>query len=332
VSRWGAWRAALDPVLPGARVSGDIAVGQLVRRRVGRAVQMGIVDPLVGGINAGHTSSLSAAVVAPQLLAAGQRERSLMRGLREVAAPPSGPVFLTVEGGMARLVEALSSSIGASSFMIGSAVVSLSRSVSGWSAKLASGQTVSGSSVVLACPARAASALVSDLCAPAAEGLQELQTASVAVTTMSYRGVTPPAGSGFLVPRREGRLMTACSWVGPKWPHLATPGQLIVRVSAGRCDDTRALSMSDDALVDALHAELSSAMGSLPRPVDARVHRWMHAFPQYAVGHLDRIASIEGALARDAPGIFLAGAYLRGVGVATCIAGGRAAGAAAAAR
>jgi protoporphyrinogen/coproporphyrinogen III oxidase len=60
-------------------------------------------------------------------------------------------------------------------------------------------------------------------------------------------------------------------------------------------------------------------------PVEARVGRFLHAFPQFAVGHLDRMARAESWLAQDAPGVALAGAALRGVGIATCVAGGRAA-------
>src|SRR6202011_4035572 len=77
-------RAALDLVLPGQPVGQDedVAVGALVRRRMGRAVHLELVDPLLGGINAGHTDHLSTAVAAPQLLAAARRGRSLIRSLR----------------------------------------------------------------------------------------------------------------------------------------------------------------------------------------------------------------------------------------------------------
>jgi oxygen-dependent protoporphyrinogen oxidase len=46
--------------------------------------------------------------------------------------------------------------------------------------------------------------------------------------------------------------------------------------------------------------------------------------PQYAVGHVDRVAQIEGKL-QALPGIFLAGAAYRGVGIPDCIASGWAA-------
>jgi oxygen-dependent protoporphyrinogen oxidase len=63
-------------------------------------------------------------------------------------------------------------------------------------------------------------------------------------------------------------------------------------------------------------------MGLRNDPIEAQVHRWPHAFPQFEVGHLDRIGAITANLPR---GVALAGAAMRGVGIATCIAGGRAA-------
>jgi len=53
------------------------------------------------------------------------------------------------------------------------------------------------------------------------------------------------------------------------------------------------------------------------------VTRWLDAFPQYRVGHLERVASMEAALRRDLPGVEVVGAAYRGLGITTCIAQGR---------
>lgn len=310
-------RAALDLVLPGAPFDGDVSVGSLVRARMGRGVQMGLVDPLVGGINAGRSDDLSAAVVAPQLLAAAQRGGSLMRTLDPPV--PGGPVFLTVQGGMARLVDAIASRVPT---VVGDPVVALaSDGPSGWAARLASGRILAADAVVITVPPAAAASLLDPVSPSAAGTLRAIKMSSVVLTTMEY-GFVPVTGSGFLVPRAEGRLMTAASWVSTKWPHLATPGRLVIRASAGRVDDNRVMSMPTSSIVTTLHRELSLAMGLRTEPLDAEVHRWPDAFPQFEVGHLDRIAAIDATLPR---GIALAGAYVRGVGIATCIAGARAA-------
>jgi oxygen-dependent protoporphyrinogen oxidase len=43
------------------------------------------------------------------------------------------------------------------------------------------------------------------------------------------------------------------------------------------------------------------------------------AFPQYRPGHTARVDAIEQALATDAPGLILAGASYRGIGIPACI-------------
>ena len=50
------------------------------------------------------------------------------------------------------------------------------------------------------------------------------------------------------------------------------------------------------------------------------VHRHRLAMPQYAVGHLERVAAIE-ARAAVLPAVALAGAAYRGVGVPDCVRG-----------
>jgi len=52
------------------------------------------------------------------------------------------------------------------------------------------------------------------------------------------------------------------------------------------------------------------------------VTRWTDAFPQYTVGHVDRVRSMQQA-ATALPGLALAGAAFHGVGIPACIASGR---------
>src|SRR5256885_1552265 len=71
-------------------------------------------------------------------------------------------------------------------------------------------------------------------------------------------------------------------------------------------------------------AGLREALGITAAPALARVFRWPKAMPQYHVGHLARVETIErraGAL----PGLDLAGGAYRGVGIADCVRSGEAA-------
>ncbi|MBI2158415.1 MAG: protoporphyrinogen oxidase, partial [Candidatus Rokubacteria bacterium] len=65
-------------------------------------------------------------------------------------------------------------------------------------------------------------------------------------------------------------------------------------------------------------------LGITAPPVLTRVARWPKAMPQYHVGHLARVETIE-RLAAALPGLGLAGGAYRGVGIADCVRSGEAA-------
>jgi oxygen-dependent protoporphyrinogen oxidase len=284
-----------------------------MRRRFGDEAALRLIDPLLGGINAGHIDLLSIDAVAPQLAAAARRDRSLTRALQSAARPAAldDPVFFTVVGGMARLIDALVAAIEelGGEIRTGTAV--------------RSPEDLDADGVVLAVPAYDAGPLLRDVDAGAADTLGAIDYSSVTLVTFAYASNAvdrPLDASGFLVPRPEGLLMTACSWASSKWSHLAAPGRFLLRVSAGRTGDERALGMSDAAVVGQLREELGRTMSVAGEPLEVAVHRWPRAFPQYAPGHLDRMKALLDRLPRR---VTLAGALLGGVGLPACIGTGR---------
>ena len=99
---------------------------------------------------------------------------------------------------------------------------------------------------------------------------------------------------------------------------------LLLRTSLGRAGDEPALQVTDEALVERSLADLAALAGVSARPVATHVQRWGGALPQYAVGHLDRVARIRAAVAA-VPGLAVCGAAYAGVGSPAVIASARAA-------
>jgi oxygen-dependent protoporphyrinogen oxidase len=323
----GAMRAAIEPWLPGSPLAGDEAVGRLIARRYGREVAERLVDSLVGGINAARTDDLSIDVAAPQLAAAARRDRSLTRALRTTPAPPASaaPVFLTLRNGIGGLTAALVEAIESAGGVVrtGSTVEGLRRAGARYEV---GGELADG--VVLAAPAFATAPLLAPHAPTAAAALGGIGYASVSVVALAVPREAVPHpldGSGFLVPRPEGLLMTACTWLTSKWGHLDAGDSVLLKVSAGRMGDDRHLALSDEQLVAQLRRDLTTTMGLRAEPTEIAVHRWPASFPQYAPGHLARMASATGELIERLPGVGLAGAYLAGVGLPACIGSGRAA-------
>jgi oxygen-dependent protoporphyrinogen oxidase len=244
------------------------------------------------------------------------------------AGAPPAPVFYGLPGGMGGLVEALAARLAAAGTGVrtGAPVRALDRVDGRWRLALDHGHE-DADAVVLAAPAFVAGPLLAPHDPVAAATLAAIDHATVALVAFAWPTAAlsrPLDGSGFLVPRGEGRLMTAASWSSSKWAHLASPERVLLRVSAGRVDDRRADALDDDELVARLRLELGEALGIRTPPSAVRVTRWPDAFPQYAPGHLARIAGLEARLAA-LPGVAVAGAALRGVGIPACIGSGRAA-------
>jgi len=150
----GLARAALDVVLPQIKPRADPSVADVIGGRLGQEVLDRLVDPLIGGINAGRSDRLSMAAVAPDLFAVHRRHRSLVHGLRSERkkAPPSdAPLFLGLRGGMERFTSTLAAKVGVTPSTSVDAVV---RSESGRLAvAVRDGAPVEADAVVLAVPA-----------------------------------------------------------------------------------------------------------------------------------------------------------------------------------
>ena len=346
---------ARDLVLPHrgrGTTFGDRTVGEIVEERLGRPLVDRLADPLIGGIHAGDVDHLSAAATFPVLLAASQQPGSLMRRLGSARARaersgpgPGSPVFWSLAGSTAGLTDALAAALAGRGVTLRTAtpVEAIERrgegrrGRAGWTLALGPLSPAPGGStglevdaVILAAPAPDAAVLLAPHAPVAAGVLSTVRYASVAVVTLalpegSVR--TPLRGTGFLVPRAstvDGRpsLITGCTYLGRKWPHLARPGDELIRASVGRFDDDRHTSLGDDELVASVLGELATLLDLRGHPLDALVTRWERSFPQYEVDHMIRVDRIEKALA-PLPGLDVAGAALRGVGIPACIGSGR---------
>lgn len=336
-------RADCDDPGPPPAPDDDPTIGAFIRSRLGDAVAERLVGPLVGGINAGDVDALSLAAVTPQLdrLARSVDEPSLVRAAARMraAATTSGPVFSAPAGGMAALVDATVAAVVRAGGEIRDdvAVRSIERLERSWRViadqprrtGVATEVIFEADGIVLATPASVTGSLVQDHAPTAGMHLGSIPHASVAIATFAFdpAAVRRAAdGSGFLVPRSEGTLTTAASWLSTKWERLAPghgDGTFLIRVSAGRADDRRIAELDDATLLDRLAGELVTIIGGTDGPVARRLRRWPSALPQYTPGHLDRIAAIEADLAAVTPPVAVAGCALRGVGIPASIASGR---------
>ena len=341
---------ARDLVVPHRATSdigGDRSVGDIVGERLGRPVVDRLVDPLIGGIHAGCVDDLTAAATFPLLIAASHQPGSFMRRMgRARMEPASGPrseegapAFWSLAGSTASLAAHLAVALERRGVNIhtGAPVDAVGRGHtdnggdSRWRVVVGA-DSLPADGVVLAVPAGEAAVLLAPHAPEAAGLLSTIEYASVGVITLSIpTGAirSPLYGTGFLAPRTSTvdgspALITGCTYLGKKWPHLSRPGDQLLRASVGRFGDERHRDLDDEELGATVFGELATILDIAESPLATKVTRWDRAFPQYQVGHLVRVGRIEQSVS-DLDGVGVAGAALRGVGIPACIGSGRAA-------
>ncbi len=259
------------------------------------------------------------------------------------AVPPTEPLFWSLQAGMRSLPDQLVTRLAARGVKIhtGVNVLAFERSDDGhttWSVRTtgpsAGGATMAADAIVVTTPAPVTAGLLEPHDAEAATLLRGIDHASVAVVTFRLPPDALPTsleGTGLLVPHGtqsplgdEPLLVTACTYLSAKWPHLRRPDEVLLRASVGRYADDRPATLDDDALTARVVDELRLLVDLQGTPKASMVTRWTDAFPQYRVHHLLRVSGIEAAV-RRLPLVAVAGAAYRGVGIPACVGSGRSA-------
>ena len=318
LSPFGKLRTALEVVTPARRTSEDESAGAFFRRRFGSEFAQRVAQPLLGGIHAGDLDQLSARAVIPQLVAMERDGRSVLLSLRaQGRRPREGGAFRSFRDGMVTLVDQLVAHLPADTIRLGDGADTVTRTPHGWRVVTHSGVTTDSELIVLASPAPVVAEWLRPLSTPAADVAAGIRYVSSAGVLSAYRTediARPLRGSGYVSARDGSERLIATSWLTGKWAGRAPVGFTLLRGFYGGAYDEAVMDWSDDALVDDAHMSWARRFGIGNRPSFSRVVRWSRTSPQHEVGHLARIATVDGALAALG-GIAVAGSGFRAVGI-----------------
>jgi protoporphyrinogen/coproporphyrinogen III oxidase len=341
-------RVGIEYFIPPRRDEADESVESFVVRRLGKGMYERFAEPLLSGISAGDGSRLSMATMFPQLRALEREHGGLVRGMlasRRAAPQRSNggtpaSAFLSFPGGLAELVDAVTRTIearsrtgGITELRTSAAVRSIARNIAGdgFALELFTGETIVADAVLIAAPAFAASRLLEGIGPALSQRLAEIEYESTVTVSLAFGSARVPRAldaTGYVVPRDLGRPVLACTWASAKFEHRAPQGYSLFRVFLGGAKRRIPEHASDEDLRELATREMHDVMGIRSTPVLCRVDRFDRAMPQYHVGHLDRVATIQ-SLAAGIPGLYLAGAAYGGVGIPDCVSSGERAAAAA---
>lgn len=306
------------------------SVSEFIREHYGQETVDYLAEPLLSGVYGGDPTALSADSVLTRFLQIEKKYGSLTRGVLAARrnAPSGGEgggaLFRSMKRGLGQLIEALTGQIGSHMRVIQAEAEAVERTEGGYRVR-AAGEWIEARHVILAMPAYASAGLLAPHDAELARLLNTIDYGSSMTVTLVYKPGNldhPTVGFGFLVPRKELRLVRACTWAHRKFPHRAPEGWSIVRCFLGGKGNEHVLELSDEAVMAGVLADLRRMMGVSNVPDFQRITRWRRGMAQFTLGHAHRVGQIRGRLAA-LPGLHLAGNFFSGIGIPDCVQAGK---------
>jgi protoporphyrinogen/coproporphyrinogen III oxidase len=294
---------------------GDESVAQFVRRHFGDEVLEKIGAPLLSGVFGGDVAKLSVRAVMGPFVAMEREHGSLIGAIQSRASSNTPPVFTTLRSGMGTLVDRMIAAIPVEWLRLGAGVEFISYGDDGWLVGTEK-EVDRFDAVLMAAPVDVARSLLEPVDARVAE-LMEMEASSAVVVGFGFPDAAKfslPSGFGFLVPPGSGSLLLACTFVDQKFDERVPQGGRQVRAFFGGAAAERLMRCGNDETAAVARLELARILGPLPEPQLTVVRRWPRSLPQYGVGHLDRMAELDGRVSKFDE-LWLLGNGYRGVGL-----------------
>jgi protoporphyrinogen/coproporphyrinogen III oxidase len=306
----------------------DESVADFVRRKFSPQLLDRLVGPFVSGIYAGDPERLSVRSAFPQLYEAEKTSASIVRGMLRIAKSKKGPgerpALQTFREGNETLVHALVNKLGPA-LLAETRVTEISRQNDGSFELRLEGhiadESLSTKSLILATPSDVTGKLLCGLDSSFEPLLTSIEFAPVAVVSLGYRKSDVGhslRGFGFLVPRSAGLRVLGSVWNSSLFPDRAPEGHALLTSFVGGTTDPAVTKLKPKELVILVHSEISPVLSIQSEPVFSNVTVWPRALPQYNLGHADRLAAVAKACSH-LPGLWLAGNYLQGPAIGSCI-------------
>lgn len=322
------WALARDIFGKSTPPDSDESVAAFIRRKFSGQLLDRLVGPFVSGVYAGDPEKLSIRSAFPSLYESEKAAGSIVRGMLRLAKAKKGPrerpTLNTFREGNETLVRALTKKLGSAVLTETRAKKIYRQNDGSLALSLESGtakEPVQARSVIFATPTDVTGTILSQLDSSFESLLTSVEYAAVAVVSLGYRKSDVGHsldGFGFLVPRSAGLRILGTVWNSSLFPGRAPEGHALLTTFVGGATDPSAAKLQREELSSLVHREIAPLLSIKKGPIFSNITIWPRALPQYNLGHGDRLASIAKNLARF-PGIYLAGNYLRGPAIGSCV-------------
>ncbi|MGB7337818.1 MAG: protoporphyrinogen oxidase [Phototrophicaceae bacterium] len=314
MSLGGKLRVMMDYVIPANDSDEDESLADFVIRRMGQEALDKLADPLLAGVYNAEMDKQSILATFPQYRALEKKHGSLIRGMTAslANAPVSTePALVSFQNGMAQLIDTLASKLTGEIRMN----ARVSNIQADYKIDLENGDSLTADTIILATQAHNSANLLTTVATNAADGLSTIRYAGIGSMSLIFNEADVPQALdayGVVIPSSAGRMIDGMQWSNAKWVKRAPASKALIRVFFGGPHTRYMLDKSEHELLAIIREELRAIMGITAKPEAYLLGTWANAYPQYDVGHIERIAAIENALPNN---IAIAGNAYYGVGI-----------------
>ncbi|OIP76421.1 MAG: protoporphyrinogen oxidase [Oscillatoriales cyanobacterium CG2_30_44_21] len=323
-------------------MAGEESVDQFFSRLLGKQAVAHLVAPFISGVYAGDPKRLSAraafakifrlennygGLVAGAILSGKDRQAQKAKNtdLPQVKAGELG----SFKQGIKMLPEAIATKLRSQGTPVKQqwTLRSLNRQDDIYIAKFdtpTGEEIVMSRAMVMATPAYVTADLLKDYLPSASQALSKIFYPTVACVVLAYPKTEfayDMQGFGNLIPRTEGVRTLGTIWSSSLFAGRAPQGwQLLLNFIGGTLDPALA-KLSDSEIIQAVHQDLKKTIlrpDTKAEPKAIAVHRWDKAIPQYEIGHLQLLATVEAEL-KKSQGLYISANFIGGVALGDCI-------------
>jgi oxygen-dependent protoporphyrinogen oxidase len=333
----GKIRLSMEPFIPGPPEGVDETVAAFGRRRLGAEALQKLISPMVSGIFAGDTETMSlkscfpriaelereyGGLVMAMVMLARKKRRERAEG--KVVSSPAGPggVLTSFPDGIQELTDFLAERLADGTIVQGAGATKISESRDlPYQVHTENGK-MDADILILATPSHASASLLLELDPEMSSVLKGIQYSSMTVVCLGYerdRIAHDLNGFGYLIAKEDGMKTLGTLWDSSIFENRAPQGKVLLRSMLGGACFPEYIKLSDDEVMQRVKGDLRHIMGINEEPSFVRIFRHPEAIPQYTVGHGERLASLQ-EKAEQHPGLILAGNSYRGVGINDCVA------------
>ena len=309
-------------------------LADLVKRRMGNSYLDYAIDPFISGIYAGNPNELVTRYAMPKLWKLEQEYGSFIKGAIKKAKLPKDErdkkatkeVF-SAKGGLGRLIEALTGSIGSENILL-SAETMVKPISGGFQLQITTPEqliSVETPHLITTCGGYALPKLLPFLDEQEAAPFNELKYAAVTQVLLGFnkwKGISLKAFGG-LVPGKENKNILGVLFTSSFFEGRAPKGGALLSVFMGGTKRPDIAGMDNYQIESLINKDLPRMMSDRSLSPDMlRILRYPKAIPQYTESSGKRFEMIE-LLQQKYPGLILAGNIRDGIGMSDRVKQGR---------